>query len=91
MQTIPSYKLRNGVEIPAVGFGCYKLATDEVNELMRQAYDNGYRHFDTASFYGTEEGMGDAFKTLGIDRKSLFLTSKAWKNLMMWRALFTLR
>lgn len=80
MQTIPSYKLRNGVQIPTVGFGCYKLATDEVNELMRQAYDNGYRHFDTASFYGTEEGMGDAFKTLGIDRKSLFLTSKAWKT-----------
>jgi len=81
-QTIPSVKLSNGVEIPSVGFGCYKLSTDEMTELMHNAFDAGYRHFDTASFYETEESMGNAFQKLGINRSKLFLTSKAWKTEM---------
>ena len=83
METIiPTKKLNNGVEIPAVGFGCYKLASDEIPELIENAWRAGYRHFDTASFYGTEEGMGEAFRNLGIDRHEVFLTSKVWKTEM---------
>ncbi|MQN00929.1 MAG: aldo/keto reductase [Lachnospiraceae bacterium] len=82
MQTIPSRKLSNGVEIPAIGFGCYKLADARITELMKNAVQAGYRHFDTASFYETEEGIGEAIRKIGIDRKELFLTSKIWKTEM---------
>lgn len=75
-------KLSNGVEIPAIGFGCYKLDQQQIRPLIRDAYDCGYRMFDTASFYGTEEGIGSAIRDLGLSRPDLFLTSKLWKTEM---------
>lgn len=79
---VPSRTLSNGVKIPSIGFGCYKLDNGKMTDLVRDAYAAGYRHFDTASFYGTEEGLGEAFQKLGIDRRELFLTSKCWKTEM---------
>lgn len=76
-----NFTLSNGVEIPAVGYGTY-LTGEKDNGTVAAALEAGYRHFDTASFYGTEQALGDALKASGVPREELFLTSKLWKDEM---------
>ena len=76
-----SFTLSNGVEIPAVGYGTY-LTSGKDDGTVAAALAAGYRHFDTASFYGTEQALGDALKAAGVPRSELFLTSKLWKDEM---------
>lgn len=41
--------LSNGVEIPILGFGTYKIEDDKVVvNSVREAIKTGYRHIDTA-------------------------------------------
>ena len=75
------FTLSNGVEIPAVGYGTY-LTSEKDDGTVAAALAAGYRHFDTASFYGTEQALGDALKASGVPREELFLTSKLWKDEM---------
>ena len=75
------FTLSNGVEIPAVGYGTY-LTSEKDDGTVAAALEAGYRHFDTASFYGTEQALGDALKAAGVPREELFLTSKLWKDEM---------
>lgn len=76
-----SFTLINGVQLPAVGFGTY-LTSERDDGTIAAALAAGYRHFDTASFYGTEQALGDALRSSGIARSKLFLTSKLWKTEM---------
>lgn len=39
-----------------------------------------YLHIDTAHVYGTEPAVGAAIKKSGIDRSTLFITTKLWNN-----------
>lgn len=75
------FTLSNGVEIPAVGYGTY-LTSEKDDGTVAAALEAGYRHFDTASFYGTEQALGEALKAAGVPREELFLTSKLWKDEM---------
>ncbi len=71
------YKLKNGVEIPCIGFGTWQTPNGEVAvSSVLNAIEAGYRHIDTAQGYGNEESVGLAVKKSGIDRKELFITSK---------------
>lgn len=70
----------NGVQIPQVGLGVYKVSNEEVYENVLSALELGYRHIDTASFYENEEGVGRAIKDSGIPREELFITSKVWND-----------
>ncbi len=71
--------LSNGTMMPALGFGAYKIGDhDQVAQVISQAIDMGYRLIDTASFYGSEEGIADAIKTSGVKRVDLFLQTKLW-------------
>ena len=73
-------KLSNGVKIPIVGFGTYKLQNenDESCNLVKEAINAGYRSIDTASFYNNEEGVGKGIRESGIPREELFVTTKLW-------------
>ena len=74
-------KLANGVEIPSIGFGTYKLGEEqEVIDKVKLALNLGYRQIDTASFYGNEEGVGKGIAESGIDRKDIFLVTKLWND-----------
>lgn len=73
------YTLHNGVEIPCVAYGTYKAADGKSAEIIKMAIDAGYRHFDTASFYGTESYLAEAIEESGLPRESFFITSKVWK------------
>ncbi|APU70809.1 aldo/keto reductase [Companilactobacillus crustorum] len=77
---IPYIELANGVMIPQVGLGVFRMNDDEVLNSVKWAIESGYRHIDTASFYDNEEAVGKAIKETGIDRKYLFITTKVWNN-----------
>lgn len=69
-------KLSNGVQIPQLGFGTYKVTVDEAYDSVRNALEVGYRHIDTAAMYGNEVQVGAAIADSGIDRDEIFITSK---------------
>lgn len=79
------FKLRNGMEIPAVGCGTVNFGREGgklENALtgdfsaVDTALETGYRFFDTALAYGNEEGIGERIAASGIARDKLFLSSK---------------
>ena len=69
--------LNNGVKMPWLGFGTYMAENgDELIEAVKEALGIGYRHIDTASFYGNEEGVGMGIKESGVPRDEIFLVNK---------------
>lgn len=73
-------RLPNGVSIPQLGLGVYKVPAEEVYNTVTSALNLGYRHIDTASFYANETGVGRAIKDSGIPRKEIFVTTKVWND-----------
>ncbi len=74
-------KLHNGVEMPAIGLGVYKVEDgSQVEDTIQTALDLGYRLIDTASFYENEEGVGRAIRNSGLSRDEIFLTTKVWNS-----------
>jgi len=73
-----SFTLNNGMQIPAVGFGCYNAKGGDNYQIISDAIKAGYRFFDTASIYETERDLGRAIKDSGIARSEFFIQSKAW-------------
>lgn len=71
-------RLNNGVEMPLVGYGVFKVDPKECERCVRDALSVGYRMIDTAQFYANEEGVGRAVAESGIAREDLFLVTKVW-------------
>jgi len=76
----PVIVLNDGVEIPQLGFGVYKVPQDEVEAAVATALEVGYRHIDTAKLYDNEEGVGRAVRSSGIPRDEIFVTTKIWND-----------
>jgi len=90
MKNVPIWKLNNGIEIPSIGFGVFKVKEgDEVYEAVLEALKTGYRLIDTAAIYGNEEGVGRAIKESGIKREDIFLTTKLWNTDQGYNNAFT--
>ena len=68
--------LNNGLTIPAIGFGTYKAQYPAVMAALNE----GYRYFDTASFYGNESEIAEALTNSGIKREDVIIASKVWKS-----------
>ena len=77
----PYLTLNNGVEMPQIGLGLYMIPEGDVayNSVMT-ALESGYRHFDCAHAYQNERSLGRAIKDSGVERDSLWITSKLWPN-----------
>lgn len=73
------YKLNNGKEIPSIGFGTFRLK-EEVEDVVINAIEVGYKMIDTASSYLNEEYVRNAIKKTKVDRKDLFITGKLWND-----------
>ena len=74
-------KLNNGVEMPSLGLGVFKVDDGQtVIDTTTYAVNVGYRLIDTASIYNNEKGVGTAIKQCGIPREKLFITSKLWND-----------
>ena len=57
------YILRNGLVVPAIGFGTYKISDDKEGEdILVDALRAGYRLIDTATMYGNEKMIGRAIR-----------------------------
>lgn len=75
-----NYTMNNGLTIPAVGFGTFDSDGEELYRAVLAALKAGYRHIDTATYYGNEESIGRALKDSGIPREELFITTKLWND-----------
>lgn len=76
---IPAVTLPSGIQMPAIGFGVFRmddLATCE--KACSDALSAGYRFLDTATAYGNEEAVGAAISKSGIPREDLFISTKLW-------------
>lgn len=83
-----TYKLNNGVTIPAVGFGTFATegAEGQTYEAVTHALKQGYRHLDCAWFYQNENEVGDAVRDFcknndNVSRKDIFICTKVWNHL----------
>ncbi|XP_059073041.1 uncharacterized protein LOC131035524 isoform X2 [Cryptomeria japonica] len=99
-------QLNTGALIPLIGLGTAtrNLNDEEIKAAVTTALQVGYRHFDTASFYGTEhalrEALNSSFWSGIVNREDVFVTSKlgntehddpiaAIKNSLKYRFLLT--
>lgn len=76
-------QLVNGVQMPILGFGTFKIEDLTIAEQsVHDAIVCGYRHIDCASVYGNEKAVGEGVKTglaaTGLSREQLFIVSKVW-------------
>ncbi|CAI9754047.1 unnamed protein product [Fraxinus pennsylvanica] len=81
---VPRVMLNSGQMIPTVGFGTAALPMpppEHLTSIFIDAIEAGYRHFDTAASYGTEDCVGRAVaaaldRDLIKSRNEVFVTSK---------------
>ncbi|XP_010936840.1 deoxymugineic acid synthase 1-B [Elaeis guineensis] len=87
MPNIPEVSLGSGSKaMPLVGMGTavYPFAPSHtMRSAMLRAIELGYRHFDTAALYQSEQPLGEAIAEalrsgLVNSRDELFITSKLW-------------
>ncbi|XP_042501616.1 protein REDOX 2-like [Macadamia integrifolia] len=85
-EMIPEVVLNSGHTMPFIGLGTACDPIPPPNLLTSTFFDAieaGYRHFDTASVYGTEQPIGQAIaqaleQGLIKNRSDVFITSKLW-------------
>jgi len=74
--TIPQINLNDGTDVPAIGFGTYKLNGSEGVDAIMRAIHNGYRLLDSAFNYENEGALGEAVQKAGVAREQLRIASK---------------
>jgi len=72
---LPTRKLGNtGVDVTILNQGTWRASG--LDRILRFAYANGIRYFDTAKSYGSEPGINAWLKANPTVRKEIFLVSK---------------
>ncbi|SCE67509.1 aldo/keto reductase [Micromonospora chokoriensis] len=74
--TIPDISLNDGTTIPQLGFGVFQIEPKDTVAAVTTALETGYRHIDTAEMYGNEAEVGEAVRMSGLDRSTVYVTSK---------------
>jgi 2,5-diketo-D-gluconate reductase A len=80
MTEIPNFTLHDGVKIPQLGFGVFQVPPDDTEQVVRGAFEIGYRHIDTAAAYRNEKGVGRAVANSELSRDEIFVTTKLWNS-----------
>jgi 2,5-diketo-D-gluconate reductase A len=75
-ESVPLVRLRDGVEIPQLGFGVFQVPPEDTADVVRMALSTGYRHIDTAAAYQNEAAVGQAVRASGLERSEVFITTK---------------
>ncbi|WP_368653961.1 aldo/keto reductase [Ornithinibacillus sp. 4-3] len=70
--------LNNGLRMPKLGYGVWRVPNEEVTVAVKNAIDVGYRSIDTAKVYKNERGVGQAITESDVPREELFITTKVW-------------
>jgi 2,5-diketo-D-gluconate reductase B len=69
-----------GVSIPRLGFGTFRMPGVESQPVVESAIALGFRHIDTAAMYENETAVGAALAASGVKRDELFVTTKVWHD-----------
>lgn len=72
--------LNDGAAMPLLGFGTYQITGGRCERAVAHALEIGYRHIDTAAFYGNEAEVGRAVRASGLPRSEVFVTTKLWNS-----------
>lgn len=72
--------LNNGINMPQLGFGVWRVENDQAAVAVSKALEVGYRLIDTAMIYKNEKGVGKALQESSIPREDLFITTKVWNS-----------
>ncbi|MEH7304082.1 aldo/keto reductase [Neobacillus drentensis] len=75
-KAIPEVTLNDGLTLPVIGLGTYKLKGNEGVHSIQSAMDIGYRLIDTAYNYENEGTVGEAVRRSSVPREELIITSK---------------
>ncbi|WP_136687912.1 aldo/keto reductase [Halorhabdus amylolytica] len=63
--------------LPEIGLGTWQNEDPkQCAESVRTALEMGYRHVDTAEFYGNEDAVGEGIARADVDRDEIFLATK---------------
>ncbi|GLJ48218.1 hypothetical protein SUGI_1018180 [Cryptomeria japonica] len=77
-------KMPNGSKYGRTEYGKQNAVPPHQYEEMKTDVEVGYRHFDTASYYGSEGTLGgalkEAFQSGHIKREEVFVTTKLWDD-----------
>ncbi|WP_411344203.1 aldo/keto reductase [Paenibacillus sp. WLX1005] len=73
---VPTKKLNDGLDIPAIGLGTYSLNGHQGVESIKQGIDVGYRLIDSAFNYENEGAVGRAVRESSVPRDQLRVCSK---------------
>jgi 2,5-diketo-D-gluconate reductase B len=76
-----------GVEIPRLGFGTFRMPGNESQPVVESAIALGFRHIDTAAMYENETAVGAAIAASSVKREELFVTTKVWHDQLSPEAL----
>ncbi|WP_291865981.1 aldo/keto reductase [Bradyrhizobium sp.] len=72
------YLQTQGISLPRLGLGTFRLQGDACRAAVESALGLGYRHIDTAEMYGNEDPIGVAIAASGVARRDLHVTTKVW-------------
>jgi 2,5-diketo-D-gluconate reductase A len=70
-------EMNDGTQLPAIGFGLYKVPPEQTAHVVGAGLDAGYTLIDGAAFYGNEPELGAALRDSGR-REDVLVTSKFW-------------
>ena len=73
----------HGARIPQIGLGTMTLKEDVCVQAVKTALQVGYRHLDTAEFYGNEVENGEGLRASGIKREEVFICTKVRQGDLM--------
>jgi 2,5-diketo-D-gluconate reductase B len=74
------YFTTQGIRLPRLGFGTFRMQGDVCRAAVESALALGYRHLDTAEMYANEEEVGAAIAASGVPRGELHVTTKVWNE-----------
>ncbi len=73
----------NGARIPMIGLGTMTLKEDVCVQAVKTALQAGYRHLDTAEYYGNEVENGEGLRASGVKREDVFICTKVRQGDLM--------
>ncbi|MBI4366182.1 MAG: aldo/keto reductase, partial [Deltaproteobacteria bacterium] len=73
----------HGARIPQIGLGTMTLKEDVCVQAVKTALQVGYRHLDTAEFYGNEKENGEGLRASGVKREDVFICTKVRQGDLM--------
>ena len=66
----------NNVAIPRLGLGVFMAKGPKCATAVSAALKCGYRHIDSAQYYGNEVEVGQGVRNSGVQRDQIFVTTK---------------